>query len=190
LLHQFGAVDFVAAEITAAISSFSFSLNLHSHSSSQLSVIIMPRKRRAASPSNAVEIPNLVKRQKSENESEAKIDAGSRPASSETTSSPSHTRVRWTIGSPLPTRVIPSSFQPGSSQFQAQAIEKLDKDKELAAVRRWILSKSRPPFARLLCSEKLQKDDKLLAAYLGFNTVPGFYYFAYFDGRKLLLLIK
>lgn len=40
----------------------------------------------------------------------------------------------------------------------------------------------------MLCLEKLQGNDGLLAAYLGFNTVQQLYYFVYFDGKRLLLL--
>lgn len=99
----------------------------------------MPRKRRPQSPAEAAEIANVPKRQKSENKSEAKTKADSRPVSSEATYRASLAREEWTIGSPLPASIIPLQFLP-SSRFQPQAGKKLDGDKQLAAVSSWKLS--------------------------------------------------
>lgn len=97
----------------------------------------MPCKRRSQSPADAAE--NLAKRQKSEGESEGKTNVESRPVSSEATSRSSLTGEEWTIGSPLPARIMPSPFLP-SARFQSQAVKQLDEDEKLAAARSWRLS--------------------------------------------------
>ncbi|UKZ66444.1 uncharacterized protein TrAtP1_007618 [Trichoderma atroviride] len=60
----------------------------------------------------------------------------------------------------------------------------LDDDEKECAVKEWISTayESRPRFARLLSLEWLEEgNDELLAAYLGFNTVPHLYYFMHFQ---------
>lgn len=152
----------------------------------------MPRRRRSQNPDGAEKIRNSAKRQKSENESQIKgtVDKISGSARARARSRSSLTEEEWTIGLPLPASLIPSGFLP-SSQFQPQSVKELHGHERADAIRSWRLSeyKSRPPFARLLCLDK-KHSEKLLAAYLGFNTVPQLHYFAYVQGMKLLSLFE
>lgn len=151
----------------------------------------MPRKRRSQSPAEAAEVQNLAKRQQSESEGSIKANVESRPGSVRVPSRISLAWGEWTVGLPLPASLVPPEFIP-SSQFQPQAAMPLDDDEKKGAIEEWISSeyKSRPRFARLLYLEWLEEgNDELLAAYLGFNTVPQLYYFMHFQGEELLLLL-
>lgn len=131
-----------------------------------------------------------AKRQNTESKSKVKANVKPRPSSAEAAPGPSLTKEEWVAGLPLPASRIPSGFLP-SSKFQPQAVTALSDDCKAEAVKEWILLeyKSRPRFARLLRLEMLQKNDKLLAAYLGFNTVPQLYYFVHFQGKDLRFVV-
>ncbi|KAM0258612.1 hypothetical protein ACHAQJ_003783 [Trichoderma viride] len=115
----------------------------------------MAKKRCAQSPAEATKLQASPKRQEQE---------------------------KWTIGLPLPTSLIPPGFIP-NPHFQPQIAIALPDGLMVKAITTWESKecKSRPRFARLLHTEWLQKKRKLLAAYLGFNTVSELYYFVDFE---------
>lgn len=147
----------------------------------------MPPKRRPQSPAETANIQNLAKRQKSENGNEVGTGVETKLGSAITTPSPSLINEEWSIGLPLPASRIPLGFLP-STKTQVQVVTELSDDRKAEAIKEWMASeyKFRPRFSRLLCLETLQENNKLLAAYLGFDTVPQLYYFVHFQGKEFL----
>ncbi|KAL6872940.1 hypothetical protein J3F83DRAFT_772210 [Trichoderma novae-zelandiae] len=95
--------------------------------------------------------------------------------------------AEWTLGTPLPPDQLPVDVRV-SGRFTPQETTQVSDDLVKAAHLNWALAegKTRPRFARLLFAETVQSNARLLAAYLGFDTVTELYIFVDFEVPKVL----